>query len=256
MLDELSTLIEMLNVPVKTFKNESLSKEEFIFLEKLCIDDVVIEVSAKSNYIISLAADKSRITLKKYETGPFSGYSKELVDQLASHYLYQVIRQAGWFLGGLEAFGSPGNFIRGLNAGLVDFITLPLQGFQNGPLGVIRGAADGTKSLVKNVSYSFLSSITNIADSLSTNTELLALDGHSSDAPNSTKHGNAEGLFSSVNGQLKSLGMTLLGSVAGVVQHPINAALEENSDSGKWILFSNIFLAVHQKFHTGCMTDF
>ncbi|CBY12479.1 unnamed protein product [Oikopleura dioica] len=205
----------------------SMNQDEFLFLDQLRLDEMVIEISAKSNYIFHLAADKSKITLKKFDIAPFSGYKSELTNELANHYLYQIIRQVGWFIGGLEAFGSPGNFIRGLSAGVIDFLTLPVRGIQNGAFGVLRGAADGTKSLVRNASFSFISSITNIADSLASNTELLALDGLANDSSKNY----SEGLFSSVNGQLRFLGMTVLGSVAGVVQHPINAALEDNSDS-------------------------
>lgn len=219
-------LVEMLQLE-KNSKNASVAMEEFLFLDALRLDETVVEISAKSNYIFHLAADKSKITLKKFDLAPFSGYKSELTNELANHYLYQIIRQVGWFIGGLEAFGSPGNFIRGLSAGVVDFLTLPVKGIQNGAFGVIRGAADGTKSLVKNASFSFISSITNIADSLASNTELLALDGLANDP----SRNNSEGLFSSVNEQLRGLGMTVLGSVAGLVQHPINAALEENSDS-------------------------
>ena len=225
-LEELRMLVEKLQLE-KNSKNASVAMEEFLFLDALRLDETVVEISAKSNYIFHLAADKSKITLKKFDLAPFSGYKSELTNELANHYLYQIIRQVGWFIGGLEAFGSPGNFIRGLSAGVVDFLTLPVKGIQNGAFGVIRGAADGTKSLVKNASFSFISSITNIADSLASNTELLALDGLANDP----SRNNSEGLFSSVNEQLRGLGMTVLGSVAGLVQHPINAALEENSDS-------------------------
>jgi len=225
-LEELRTLVEILRLE-KSENKMSMNQDEFLFLDQLRLDEMVIEISAKSNYIFHLAADKSKITLKKFDIAPFSGYKSELTNELANHYLYQIIRQVGWFIGGLEAFGSPGNFIRGLSAGVIDFLTLPVRGIQNGAFGVLRGAADGTKSLVRNASFSFISSITNIADSLASNTELLALDGLANDSSKNY----SEGLFSSVNGQLRFLGMTVLGSVAGVVQHPINAALEDNSDS-------------------------
>ena len=121
-----------------------------------------------------------------------------------NHYIYETLKRIGWVAASLDFIGNPAGFVRNIKRGLEDFITMPVYGALNGPYGAIRGVGGGTSSLFRHFASGTLSSITNISFALSRNIEKLADRGQDPE---------------------EGLGLALLGSVAGVVQAPLDALI-------------------------------
>jgi hypothetical protein len=93
----------------------------------------------------------------------------EIVKKLKEHYIYEGVKGAGWVVGSLELIGSPAVLVRAIGVGLSDMVLLPVSGARRGPGGFIAGAAGGAQSLTLHIGAAMITSITNIAGSLSRN---------------------------------------------------------------------------------------
>ena len=123
------------------------------------------------------------------------------------HYVYETLKRLGWVAASLDFLGNPAGFVLHLAKGVGDFVTLPVYGALQGPGGAIRGVGSGTSSLFRHFAAGTITSITNISFALSRNIEKLADRGQDHD---------------------EGLGLSLLGSVAGVVQAPLDALINGN----------------------------
>lgn len=123
------------------------------------------------------------------------------------HYVYETLKRLGWVAASLDFLGNPAGFVRNVAKGVGDFVTLPVYGALQGPGGAIRGVGGGTSSLFRHFAAGTITSITNISFALSRNIEKLADRGQDHD---------------------EGLGLSLLGSVAGVVQAPLDALISGN----------------------------
>ena len=214
------------NIPTQTdldFNIEVESLRSTIFIEKLDLAEVNILVSAKANIKLYVGADSSSIRLAKFELNGTRTCLGEIMRSLKMHYIYEGIKRAGWVVGSLELIGSPAGLVRAIGAGLSDLVFLPVAGARRGPGGFISGAAGGAHSLAAHVGAAMLTSITNIAGSLSRNMDSLATEAstrsNARQRPVHFSQGLAQGL--------SHFGMSMLGSIAGLVQHPLDAVVAE-----------------------------
>ena len=162
------------------------------------------KVSAKSNYKLYVGCDSSLITLNRFSLTTTRSNASSIGILFKNHYIYETLKRIGWVAASLDFIGNPAGFVRNIKRGLEDFITMPVYGALNGPYGAIRGVGGGTSSLFRHFASGTLSSITNISFALSRNIEKLADRGQDPE---------------------EGLGLALLGSVAGVVQAPLDALI-------------------------------
>ena len=154
-----------------------------------------ILVSVKSNYKLYVGCDASSLKLKEFKLLTTRSNNSSLTDLLKEHYLYESIKRIGWVAGSLEFIGSPAGLIRNVKKGIEDFVYLPIQGATyNGLGGALKGVGGGADSLVRHLASGTITSITNIANALSKNIEKIS------------EH------------EEEGFGVSLLGSIAGVVQ--------------------------------------
>ena len=223
-----------LTIPVSdselNFNIDVESLRSTIFIEKLDLAEVNILVSAKANIKVYLGADSSSIRLAKFELNGARTCLAEIMRSLKGHYIYEGMKRAGWVVGSLELIGSPAGLVRAIGAGLSDFVFLPVAGARRGPGGFISGAAGGAHSLAAHVGAAMLTSITNIAGSLSRNMDSISMEASSRSNTRQRPVHFSQGLAQG----LSHFGMSMLGSIAGLVQHPMDAVVAqmetENND--------------------------
>jgi hypothetical protein len=81
-------------------------------------------------------------------------------------------------LGSADFLGSPINFVRTLGTGMYDFINEPLQGIQSSPnaVGLGKGLARGTQSLLKNSTYGAFNSAAKLSNTIGKGVAELTFD--------------------------------------------------------------------------------
>ena len=193
-----------------TNQKSQMANQKAIYIEFLHIGELNLEgkslyvsgspnnsilVSVKSNYKLYVGCDASSLKLKEFKLLTTRSNNGSLTDLLKEHYLYESIKRIGWVAGSLEFIGSPAGLIRNVKKGIEDFVYLPIQGATyNGIGGALKGVGGGADSLVRHLASGTITSITNIANALSKNIEKIS------------EH------------EEEGFGVSLLGSIAGVVQ--------------------------------------
>ena len=166
-----------------------------------------MKVSVKSNYKLYVGCDSSIIRLNSFELKTSRSDIASIGSMFKNHYVYETLKRLGWVAASLDFLGNPAGFVRNVKQGLSDFLFLPIYGALDGPYGAIQGVGGGTSSLFRHFAAGTITSITNISFALSRNIEKLADRGQDPE---------------------EGLGLSLLGSVAGVVQAPIDALITGN----------------------------
>uniref|UniRef100_A0A6B0VAP4 Putative vacuolar-sorting-associated 13 protein c-terminal n=1 Tax=Ixodes ricinus TaxID=34613 RepID=A0A6B0VAP4_IXORI len=150
----------------------------------------------------------------------------QLGQLLTRHYVTGALFRAGWVVGSLDLLGNPTGLVRALGSGVSALVVLPYRGLVQGrPWAFLMGVSHGTSTMLRHISSGALSSVTQLATSVSRNLDRLSLDPEHLAWKESLRTGPSAGL-----GQgLSTLGISLLGAVAGIVDHPMQALIHEES---------------------------
>lgn len=118
---------------------ESLMISKPLMLRNVSVEPLSISLSVHSSMKLYIALDRSPLQFSKFQRSRILTTPYRLGHALTMHYLSDAIFGAGWVVGSLELLGSPGGLARAMGTGLRDFISLPYQGFVQGPWAFLRG---------------------------------------------------------------------------------------------------------------------
>lgn len=192
-----------------------------VVLEPLCVQ---LSVHASLKLYLSLNGTPlsfARFSRKNLVTGCY-----QLGQLLTRHYVTGALLRAGWVVGSLDLLGNPTGLVRALGSGVSAMVVLPYRGLAQGrPWAFLMGISHGASAMLRHISSGALSSVTQLATSVSRNLDRLSLDPEHLAWKESLRTGPSAGI-----GQgLSTLGISLLGAVAGIVDHPMQALIHEES---------------------------
>ncbi|GFO46200.1 vacuolar protein sorting-associated protein 13b [Plakobranchus ocellatus] len=201
-------------------------------IKHLSIQPIKMLLSVHASVRLFLASDHTPLSLAKFERDQILSSTQRLVHALTVHYASAAIFRAGIVVGSLEILGNPTGLVRSIGTGVSDLISLPYSGLTRGPSAFVSGLSRGVGSLVRNISAGTITSVTNLASSISRNMDRLSLDaGHRQRQEESRRHRPA-GLADGLRQGLTGFGISLLGAVAGLADHPMQTLLGAEGGGG------------------------
>jgi len=126
-------------------------------------------VTLNTTYKVEVTLYKGTIELSRYLRIDICSRWSDIFNDLFAHYFADVVFGAGWMLGSADIIGNPLTTLRDFSRGLSDFFLLPYASIGSGPSAFFFGLTGGLSSLMRNVSYGLLTSLTNVASGLSRN---------------------------------------------------------------------------------------
>ena len=206
-----------------------------LVISHLKIKPIMLYVSARVSVKILLSCDDSPLSFEEYSLNDVFSNWPELLRVLAAHYTAALIMRAGWVVGSIELIGSPSTLIRSVGTGLHDLVTLPYEGLTRSPSLFIWGISKGTAAFVRQVSSGALRSLTSMAGSLSRNMERLSMDEeHMKNLNYNRRNRPATHITSGLTSGASSLGLSILGAIAGIIEQPLQG-IQQSDDSGGMI---------------------
>ncbi|CAH1247692.1 VPS13B [Branchiostoma lanceolatum] len=194
-----------------------------VSIPELTIEEMTMLVSVHASMKVFISSDHTRLTFKNFSRAPVFTVSRNLVQDLALHYGSGALFRAGWVLGSLDILGSPASLLGSFSSGISDFFRLPYEGLTRGPGAFVSGVTKGASSLVRHVSAGTLTSIVNLANSISRNMDRLSLDQDHAHRNQEWRRRLPAGVTTGLVQGLSGLGLSLLGAIAGVVDQPIQS---------------------------------
>ncbi|KAI8506006.1 Vacuolar protein sorting-associated protein 13B [Branchiostoma belcheri] len=194
-----------------------------VSIPELTIEEMTMLVSVHASMKVFISSDHTRLTFKHFSRTPVFTVSRNLVQDLALHYGSGALFRAGWVLGSLDILGSPASLLGSISSGISDFFRLPYEGLTRGPGAFVSGVTKGASSLVRHVSAGTLTSIVNLANSISRNMDRLSLDQDHAHRNQEWRRRLPAGVTTGLVQGLSGLGLSLLGAIAGVVDQPIQS---------------------------------
>lgn len=189
---------------------------------------VMISLHTSTTFYVAL--DRSPLDFTEFSKTDLIASYYQLGRSLSLHYFLNAIYGTGWALGSLEFWGSPGGLARSVGTGLYDFVTLSAQGMTEGPKEFFVGVLSGSASLVKHVTTGALSSVTKFASSWSRTFNRLTLEAEDLEQIEEIRRLRPQNLSQGIIQGLSEFGISLLGAVGGLVNHPIQYAIQEGPE--------------------------
>ncbi|XP_050539664.1 intermembrane lipid transfer protein VPS13B isoform X2 [Daktulosphaira vitifoliae] len=189
-----------------------------------------ILLSLHTSTTFYVALDRSPLEFAEFSKSNLITSSYQLGRSLSLHYFLNAIYGTGWALGSLEFWGSPGGLARSVGTGLYDFVSLSAQGITEGPKEFFVGVLSGSGSLVKHITTGALTSVTKFASSWSRTFNRLTLEVDDLEEIEEIRRLRPQNLSQGIIQGLSEFGISLLGAVGGLVNHPIQYALQEGPE--------------------------
>ncbi len=203
-----------------------------LFIANLIIEPVSFFLSASITLKVFLSCNNTPFNFSAYNLKSIYSNSSEVLQLVLSRYMSSALMNAGWVLGSLEIIGSPGTLIQSVGQGFRDLVTLPYQGLSHSPGMFVLGLGQGATSFLQNCSSGVLSSVTNLATSLSRNMEQLSMDpDHASYQEQIRRQASVPKFSSGVRSGVSSFGLSLVSAVAGIVDQPMQSYQQMEEDS-------------------------
>ncbi|EDO30907.1 predicted protein [Nematostella vectensis] len=187
----------------------------------LRIHPITIHLTLHASIKLFIAMDDTPLYFGELQLSPVYTQSSALAQKIFYHYLSAAVFKVGWVLGSLELLGSPAGLIRNFTQGLSDFFYLPYDGLTRGPGAFVSGMSRGLSSFVRHFSAGALTSVTNLATSISRNLDRLCMDEQHSRLLEEHRCHRPTRLVTGLTQGLSGFGLSLLGAIAGVVDQPI-----------------------------------
>ena len=218
---------------LSTLLTEAIRDTKPLVISHLKIKPIMLYVSARVSVKILLSCDDSPLSFEEYSLNNVFSNWPELLRVLAAHYTTALIMRAGWVVGSIELIGSPSTLIRSVGTGLQDLVTLPYEGLTRSPSLFIWGISKGTAAFVRQVSSGALRSLTSVAGSLSRNMERLSMDEeHVKNLNYNRRNRPATHITSGLTSGASSLGLSILGAIAGIIEQPLQGIQQTDNSSG------------------------
>ncbi len=203
-----------------------------LFIANLIIEPVSFFLSANITLKVFLSCNNTPFNFSAYHLKNIYSNLSEVVQLVGSRYVSSAFMNAAWVLGSLEIIGSPGTLIQSIGQGLRDLVTLPYQGLSHSPSMFVFGLGQGATSFLQNFSSGALSSVTNLATSLSRNMEQLSMDpDHALYQEQIRRQASVPKFSSGVRSGVSSFGLSLMSAVAGIVDQPMQSYQQMDEDS-------------------------
>ena len=145
-------------------------------IDRITIEPVYILVTFHASVKLFVSANHTPLSFSRFEMTSLFTDPSFLAQLLAVHYAYSALMKVGWVVGSLDIIGSPAGFIRSLGQGVADFFYLPYDGLTRGPTAFVTGMTRGMSSFMSHISAGALTSVTNLASSISRNMDRLSFD--------------------------------------------------------------------------------
>ena len=147
-----------------------------VLIDRISIEPVYVLVTFHASVKLFVSANHTPLFFSRFEMTSLFTDPAFLAQLLAVHYAYSALMKVGWIVGSLDIIGSPASFIRSLGQGIADFFYLPYDGLTRGPTAFVTGMTRGMSSFMSHISAGALTSVTNLASSISRNMDRLSFD--------------------------------------------------------------------------------
>ena len=213
-------------VPPQVLREAELDVSPLV-VTSLVIEPTAVYLKASVTLKAFLSCNDSPFRFPRYELDNIHSNWSEVSQVIAARYISTTFMHIGWLLGSLELIGSPGTFIQSIGRGLRDLVSLPYEGITRSPSLFIVGIGRGTASFFRECSTGALTSITNLASSISRNMERLSMDADHISYQDQKRKEQPAGLTTGVS----SFGFSLMSAVAGIVEQPMQSVQNMDSSS-------------------------
>lgn len=147
-----------------------------VLIDRICIEPVYVAVTFHASVKLFVSANHTPLFFSRFEMTSLFTDPAFLAQLLAVHYGYSALLKVGWVVGSLDIIGSPATFLRSFGQGVADFFYLPYDGLTRGPTAFVTGMTRGMSSFMSHISAGALTSVTNLASSISRNLDRLSFD--------------------------------------------------------------------------------
>lgn len=151
----------------------------------------------------------------------------DLIAEVKSHYISQVVQQSYVLVLGLDVLGNPYGLVKDFTRGFGDFFYEPIMGSIQGPEEFAGGLAKGAQSLLGHIVGSTAGSISLITGSLGQAFAVLSFDTDFQKKRRQRMEQHPESLPETLSLAAKGFVMGILIGVSGVVLSPIAGAQHE-----------------------------
>ncbi|GBL80678.1 Vacuolar protein sorting-associated protein 13B [Araneus ventricosus] len=196
-----------------------------VHLEHFKFNVTEVSVSLHADIKMYLSIERSLLNFQPFEREELFTSHYEIGEMITGHYMTGAMFKAGWIAGSIDLFGNPAGFARAVRDGVSDFIYLPYQGLLHGPRSFISGLTNGAISLVTSISSGAINSMANFTSSVSKNMDFLCLDEEHLARQELVRRQLPEGVTEGLAQGLSAFGLSVLGAVAGIVDHPLQVLI-------------------------------
>ena len=220
---------ESLNLDNKENSQELQEIESSVFIEKIHIKKIQMQLSVKASKFIFISLDKIPFEFDEFLLCSTGFQASELSEKLIEKYFYKILYSFPSILGSLEIFGNPRLLLQNLNSAFFQLLKLPLEGASRGPFYFVQGLSHGFSDFMMITSSSTLYSISNLSSSISRNLDFLSFDfdylstrneKRFSQIQNSSNSTVQDKLVSAV----KDFSFGMSSAVTGLFVHPFQSA--------------------------------
>ncbi|XP_077522225.1 vacuolar protein sorting 13B isoform X1 [Amblyomma americanum] len=197
-----------------------------VSVREIMLEPLAVQLSIHASLKLYLSLNGTPLSFARFSRRNLVTGCYQLGQLLTRHYVTGALLRAGWVVGSLDLLGNPTGLVRALGSGVSAMVVLPYRGLAQGrPWAFFMGISHGASAMLRHISSGALSSVTQLATSVSRNLDRLSLDPEHLAWKESLRTGPSAGI-----GQgLTTLGISLLGAVAGIVDHPLQALIHEES---------------------------
>ena len=147
-----------------------------VLIDRISIEPIYVAVTFHASVKLFVSANHTPLFFSRFEMTSLFTDPAFLAQLLAVHYGYSALLKVGWVVGSLDIIGSPATFLRSFGQGVADFFYLPYDGLTRGPTAFVTGMTRGMSSFMSHISAGALTSVTNLASSVSRNLDRLSFD--------------------------------------------------------------------------------
>ncbi|GIY46277.1 vacuolar protein sorting-associated protein 13B [Caerostris extrusa] len=194
---------------------------------KFNIQEVSLSLHASLKLYLSL--EHSLLRFQPFERENIFTSHYEIGRMIIIHYFTGALFRAGWVVGSLDLLGNPAGFARAVGVGMSDFVYLPYRGLMHGPRAFISGLTNGAISLFTQISSGAITCVASLASSISKNMDFLCLDGEHLARQEITRRHLPQGISEGLTQGLNAFGLSILGAVAGLVDHPLQVLVSPST---------------------------
>ncbi|KAF8790004.1 Vacuolar protein sorting-associated protein 13B like protein [Argiope bruennichi] len=209
-----------ISVPKDT-RGISITLMHPVHLEHFRFNVTEVSVSLHANVRLYLSIERSVLNFQPFEREELFTSHYEIGELMQSHYTTGAMFRAGWIVGSVDLLGNPAGFARAVRSGVSDFVYLPYQGLLHGPRSFISGLTNGAISLVTSISSGAINSMANFTSSVSKNMDFICLDEEHLARQELVRRQLPDGVTEGLAQGLSAFGLSVLGAVAGIVDHPL-----------------------------------